>query len=142
MVYKPLSLHVFNSLILPLNYKAMNVDKFGHHVHKRLRVSEVSELKHKALFRSENGDYDLHSARLKGVLKPLSPDEAANKQYVDQLLQNTYQKKHVDSLFEVINSQIIQLSTQLKLNFYTNKEIDKILENLKNDKRTNRERNP
>jgi hypothetical protein len=118
----------------------MNIDKFGHHVHKRLRVSEVSELKYKALLRTEAGHFDLQSLRLKGVVEPLSPDDAVNKQYVDKYIQNTYEKKYLDSMFDTINGQILHLASQLKLNFYTNKEIDRILKNKYNDKRANSER--
>lgn len=105
----------------------MNIDKFGHHVHKRLRVSEGTELNDKVLLRTENGDYDLKSLRLRGVVNPISPDDAVNKQYVDQIIQNMYQKEHLDSLFETINSQVHQLLNQLRINFYTKQEINTIL---------------
>lgn len=60
----------------------MNVDKFGHHVHKRLRLGNLSD---EALVKSEGGDYNLHSSRLKGVKLPVTPDDAVNKQYVDHI---------------------------------------------------------
>jgi hypothetical protein len=119
----------------------MNIDKFGHHVHKRLRVSEFSELNDKALLRTENGDFDLQTSRLKGVACPELPNDAVNKQYVDQLFHNIYEKKKLDSLFEIINSQILLLSRQLKLNFYTKKETDDILNRLSNVEKTNSKRN-
>lgn len=112
----------------------MNIDKFGHHVHKRLRVTEFND---KALLRTENDDFDLQSSRLRGVNSPVLPSDAVNKKYVDQLLRNTYEKKKIDALFEIINSQINHLSRQLNLNFYTKKEIDNILYQLNNDKKTN-----
>lgn len=120
----------------------MDIDKFGHHVHKRLRAGEISELKYKALLRTEAGYFDLKSSRLKGVVNPLSSDDAVNKQYVDECIQNIYEKKYIDSLFNTINNQIRQLATQLKLNFYTKKEIDDIFKKLNNDKTTNSERDP
>lgn len=121
----------------------MNIDKFGHHVHKRLRSSEIPDLKYKALLKTDEGYFDLKSLQLKGVAKPLSPDDAVNKQYVDQYMQNIYDKTYIDSLFDTINNQIHQLVTQLKLNFYTKKEIDnKYLQNLNNGKTTNSERDP
>lgn len=119
----------------------MNIDKFGHHVHKRLRASEVSELNNKALLRTEKGDFDLKSVRLKGVANPLSPDDAVNKQYIDQLIQKYYEKSHLDSVLKTINSHIYQLANQLKLNFYTKEETDFILSHSNNDKRTSSERN-
>jgi hypothetical protein len=115
----------------------MNIDKFGHHVHKRLRVSQFSEFNDKALLRTENGDFDLQTSRLKGVAFPELPNDAVNKQYVDHLIQNNYEKKKLDSLFEIINSQILHLSRQLQLNFYTKKEIDNILIRLSNVEKTN-----
>lgn len=116
----------------------MNVDKFGHHVHKRLRLSEVGEIKDNALLRTENGDFDLQSSRLKGVVIPVSPDDAVNKQYVDHIALNTYDKIKLESMFQTINSHISQLANQLRLNFYTNKEIDSMLSELNNDKGRNR----
>lgn len=63
----------------------MNVDKFGHHVHKRQRITNCSFLVDQALTKSEEGDFNLHSSRLKGTRLPVSPDEVANKQYVDHI---------------------------------------------------------
>lgn len=120
----------------------MNIDKFGQHVHKRLRAGEISGLKYKALLLTEAGHFDLKSLRLKGVVKPLSSDDAVNKQYVDEYIQNMYEKKYIDSSFDTINNQIQQLASQLKLNFYTKKEIHDILEKLNNDKTANSERDP
>lgn len=124
----------------------MNIDKFGHHVHKRLRVCEFFELENKTLLRSDNGDFDLQSSRLKGVADPSLPNDAVNKHYVDQLVQNTFEKKKLDSMFEninsqieIINSQIQQLANQLKINFYTKWEINNFLSNSKDGKRTSRE---
>jgi hypothetical protein len=116
----------------------MNVDKFGHHVHKRLRVSDISEFNHKALLRTENGDFDLQSARLKGVEFPVSPKDAVNKQYFHQFIKNLYERKTLDSLFETINNQIKHILLQLKLNFYTSKEIDDILKRLSDGNATDR----
>lgn len=120
----------------------MNIDKFGHHVHKRLRTGDISELKYKALLRTEAGHFDLQSMQLRGLAKPLSPDSAVSKQYVDQYIHNMYDKKYLDSMFETINEQIQHLASQLRLNFYTNKEIDHILKNINYEKRTNSARDP
>lgn len=61
----------------------MNVDKFGHHVHKRLRKSITSDSE--KILKTENGEFDLHSTRLKGVKLPLASDDVVNKEYVDSL---------------------------------------------------------
>lgn len=120
----------------------MNIDKFGHHVHKRLRANEISDLKYNALLRTNGGGCFEGSLQLKGVVEPSSPDDVVNKQYVDQNIQNMYDKTYIDSLFNTINNQIHQLSSQLKINFYTKKEIDDIFKNIKNGKATNSERDP
>jgi hypothetical protein len=124
----------------------MNIDKFGHHVHKRLRLMTVSD---KALLRSENGDYDLQFSRLKGVTKPLTADDAVNKQYVDQSFTNFYDKKDLGQIFyakkdldQILNTikvQIQNLNAQLRLNFYTKQEVENIVKHTNNDKGTNRE---
>lgn len=119
----------------------MNIDKFGHHVHKRLRANEVSDLNYKALLRTNGACFE-GSLQLKGVAEPSLPDDAVNKQYVDQYIQNMYDKTYIDSLFDTINNQIHHLSSQLRINFYTNKEIDDIIKNLNNGKASNSERDP
>lgn len=116
----------------------MNIDKFGHHVHKRLRANN---LEYKAFLRTDAGYFE-GSLQLKGVANPSSPDDAVNKQYVDQCIENMYDKKYIDSMYNTINNQIYQLANQLKLNFYTNKEIDHIFNTLSNGKTTNSERDP
>lgn len=60
----------------------MNIDKFGHHVHKRFRFAQNYD---ETLHKSENGDFDLRSSRLKGLKSPLFNDEAVNKEYVDHI---------------------------------------------------------
>jgi hypothetical protein len=114
----------------------MNIDKFGHHVHKRLRLITVSD---KALLRSENGDYDLQFSKLKGVTNPLTADDAVNKQYVDESLNDFYNKKELDQILNTINVQIHNTYAQLRVNFYTKQEVDTIIKHINNDKGTNSE---
>lgn len=92
----------------------MNVDKFGHHVHKRQRISNSSFLDDRALTKSEEGDFNLHSSRLKGTRLPVSPDEVANKQYVD----------HINT---VIQSNLSNIILTLKRNDSRIKEIEEKL---------------
>lgn len=63
----------------------MNVDKFGHHVHKRLRMSELFDFDI-ILKKTETGDIDLKSNHLRGLPLPESGDHAVNKEYVDNLI--------------------------------------------------------
>lgn len=72
----------------------MKVDKFGHHVHKRLRHSP--ELCCKALIESEIGEFDLCSKRLKGVKIPTSADDVANKEYVDNCASQMLQEFNLE----------------------------------------------
>lgn len=71
--------------MIVLRINSMNVDKFGHHVHKRLRLDNSLFLPSNALTKSAEGEYNLQLTRLKGVKLPLSPDDAVNKQYIDQI---------------------------------------------------------
>lgn len=63
----------------------MNIDKFGHHIHKRMRLSELVNFSD-TLTKSEVGDFDIKKNRLRGLNLPLDPDEAVNKQYVDEIV--------------------------------------------------------
>lgn len=83
---------------------SMNVDKFGHHVHKRLRLP--IDLSDKNLRREDDGDFNLKLTRLKGVKSPSFPDDAVNKQYVDQKLTDFYTKQSIDAELKNIKSQI------------------------------------
>lgn len=65
----------------------MNIDKFGHHVHKRLRVSELFDFDD-LVKKTETGEVDLKSSYLKGLPSPKSRDHAVNKEYVDNLINN------------------------------------------------------
>lgn len=83
----------------------MNIDKFGHHVHKRLRYS--SEVPRKALVESEIGVYDLQSKRLKGVRLPVYPDDIVNKEYVDKYVSQFYTKQELKQVLEILRKEII-----------------------------------
>lgn len=84
----------------------MNIDKFGHHVHKRMRLSELFEFNENALIKSESGEFDLKSSRLGGIRSPIEPDDAVNKSYVDQINANTL--KEVNKLIGSLRSQILR----------------------------------
>lgn len=71
--------------MIVLHINSMNVDKFGHHVHKRLRLENSLFWPSNVLTKSVEGEYNLQSSRLKGVKLPVSPDDAVNKEYVDQI---------------------------------------------------------
>lgn len=96
----------------------MNVDKFGHHVHKRLRLSEPIDpnILSKVLIQSSLGEYDLKRNRLKGLVLPLTSDEAVCKEYVDQNNKLLCKKKDILNELNSIKSnlQIIQKQLQDK----------------------------
>lgn len=129
----------------------MNVDKFGHYIHKRMRLSELLELNDNALLKSDSGDFDLKTVRLKGIRSPIEADDAANKDYVDRLLTNTIQEfnKLIGSLRSriikdaqntvntTLKAKISEVSTHLEDEFYTKAEVDKLIEKLHNVKTAN-----
>lgn len=110
----------------------MNVDKFGHHVHKRLRVSDYFNAFNDALIKSESGCYDLKQNRLRGLPVPVSEDEAVNKEFVDFLLKKYCTKNEFDiKVKTAVDSYINQfkenLFEALSKSYYTRSEIDRIL---------------
>lgn len=129
----------------------MNVDKFGHHVHKRLRLTELLDFNENALCKSETGDYDLKSTRLKGIRSPVEGDEVVNKDYVDRMNAHTVQE--FNRLFSSLRSQIIldgqnAVKSYLKTKssdvlihfedkFYTKAEVDNLIKNIPNGKTAN-----
>lgn len=93
----------------------MNIDKFGHHIHKRLRVSEIFDFHDKALLKKDSGEYDLQLSKLKGVMRPQFPDEAVNKEYLDEVLK---------SLKQEINAKITQIFKHFGEQFVSKGELD------------------
>ncbi|KAG7294967.1 hypothetical protein JYU34_015123 [Plutella xylostella] len=93
----------------------MNIDKFGHHVHKRLRAMDSFEftLSNKVLVQNESGDYDLRQSRLKGLQLAVAADEAVNKEYVDQNNKLFCKKHNCLTELKSIKAQIQQLQKQL-----------------------------
>lgn len=112
----------------------MNIDKFGHHVHKRLRLTDYFDLYNDALLKSDTGHYDLKQNRLLGLPTPVYDNEAANKQYLDQALKKYYLKKEIDVIVKsILDSSLLQFKQKLDKiiveNYYTKPEIDHMLKN-------------
>lgn len=119
----------------------MNVDKFGHYIHKRMRLSELFEFNDNALLKSETGDYNLKTSRLRGIRAPIEQDDAVNKDYVDRL--KTDLKQELNQLIGSLRYQILidvqntlkislkakmsEISVQLEDKYYTKAHIDKLL---------------
>lgn len=99
------------------------MDKFGNYVHKRLRREPTySDLSY-ILMKNDRGEYDLKSSRLKGLTIPLSSDEAVNKQYIDQKLDEFYNKLELDAKIKNINTQIQMLLNQLQVEHSTKDKV-------------------
>lgn len=95
----------------------MNIDKFGHHVHKRLRFSELLDFKENALMKSITGNYDLQSSRLTGVAEPLTSSDVVNKKYVDDKILTLCTKKEMHDLIKTIKADIAHLFIQFEQRF-------------------------
>lgn len=109
---------------------AMNIDKFGHHVHRRSRLSEFILVDtDNTLVKSETGDYDLKSSKLKGLVSPDEEDEAVNKAYLDKIVEelrnemkniHTHVKLYLNNLEKANN-------TRLSSMFYSKTQIDQLI---------------
>lgn len=85
----------------------MNIDKFGHHIHKRLRLSELFDIADSSLRKTPNGEYNLNFTKLKGVKPPTEDDEVVNKEYLDHRLELFYSKQDIDIILEKIKKDIL-----------------------------------
>lgn len=111
----------------------MNVDKFGHYIHKRMRLSELFDCYDNVLTKSDSGEFDLKASRLRGIRSPIEADDAANKDYVDHSQDNM--KKEINKLIGQlqhyvqldIKAKISDVLSHLEDKFYTKSEIDKFL---------------
>lgn len=114
----------------------MNIDKFGHHVHKRLRLSDFIESQTDTLIRSAAGDFDLKLSKLKGLRSPGENDEAVNKEYMDKRVEElrNEMKKIQSDVRKYLKSLEITFSDRLSTLYYTKEEIDKFLNQAKSNK--------
>lgn len=115
----------------------MNIDKFGHYIHKRMRLTELFECNGNALTKTENGEFDLKAATLRGVRTPVEPDDAVNKVYVDQLITKITKDLHkamllmqariMDDVQNTLKAKIYEVSIHLEDKFYTKTAVDNLL---------------
>lgn len=108
----------------------MNIDKFGHHVHKRLRLSDYIDTLNDTLLKTDAGHYDLKTSKLKGISSPTEDDEAVNKAYVDNRFQELKKeiKKVNDNLKIYLKNLENATSNHLSKSFYLKEEIDNLIE--------------
>lgn len=108
----------------------MNIDKFGHHIHKRMRFSELFSFTDNSLMKI-GGEYDLKHTRLKGVKLPTTSDDAANKEYVDNAGRIFYRKDDTLALVEAIKPEIAKFLHHSLKDYYTKSEVNKIVQLVK-----------
>lgn len=135
-----LLLLIFSLSTIDLKIK-MNIDKFGHHVHKRLRLTELLDINENSLVKLENGSFDLQSSRLCRVGEPLESTDAVNKNYVDNRLSNLCSKQEVTILMESIKTDIAEKFKQFEMRF-NSKDLAINKNKNKNDKVSSNKRNP
>lgn len=115
----------------------MNIDKFGHYIHKRMRLSELFECYDNALTKTENGEFDLKATTLRGIRTPVEPDDAVNKDYVDQFMTNITKDLYNSMLLmrtqimndvqNTLKAKISEVSIHLEDKFYTKTVVDNLL---------------
>lgn len=98
----------------------MNIDKFGHHIHKRLRLSDLFDYSENSLRKTKNGEYNLYFTKLKGVRAPVEGDEVVNKEYLDHRIDEIYRKYDINLIMENFRKEIFT-------------EIESLISNLKRD---------
>lgn len=108
----------------------MNIDKFGHHVHKRLRLSEYINTLDDSLIKNESGDFDLRSSKLKGLSAPDKDDEAVNKAYMDKAIQELRNEiKNVNTRVQLYLRNLETITTNRLISmFYSKAEIDSMIQ--------------
>lgn len=109
----------------------MNVDKFGHHIHKRMRLSEVFDLTDKTILKSPDGHFNLQNNRLRGVTAPIDADDVANKGYVDQVINKLASKTEVEVFVSKVK-QVIMKMVENKMEDLFTKTIAHVDQSVKN----------
>lgn len=102
------------------------MDKFGHHIHKRLRVPDFLENFDKVLMRTETGEIDLQNTRLTGIVIPLKNTDAVNKEYVDRQAELYLKKQEVDTLINTLKADVKNSIENLKADYCRNAELNQI----------------
>lgn len=119
----------------------MNIDKFGHHVHKRLRLSDLLDFTEDAFIRKKNGHFDLKSSRLKGVQTPQESNDAVNKDYVDKIIKPLCTKEEVKLILDQVMKEAQRVINLFIKDVYTKSEVDSKIRSLRKDETTSGKRN-
>lgn len=70
----------------------MNVDKFGHHVHKNKRIKNNLMVVECALKHLSDNNLDAQNKIIRNVKLPVYVTDSANKEYVDKSIEDIYKK--------------------------------------------------
>lgn len=82
----------------------MNVNKFGHHIHKRQKMRSSSL----------NNIFDAEYKIIKHIRAPVDPNDCATKEYVDNITNGFLKKfKTLDDLTALLNIEINSLKKNL-----------------------------
>lgn len=89
----------------------MNVDKFGHYLHKRKKIHDNSVLLKYMSDESLNADNKI----IKNLRSPIDDADGATKAYVDESIANSFRAiKLLEQLVTEINIKLKSVETQLK----------------------------
>lgn len=99
-------------------FTTMNVDKFGHHVHKRQRFGEIIRIEC-ALKRTDDNNLSIENRRLQNLSSPQELNDAATKEYTDKAISdfwvNHIKKKYLLDLFFQLDKLENKINSRLDL---------------------------
>lgn len=90
----------------------MSIDKFGHHVHKRMRISV---------------DGYGSNLPLKVFKSPEASDDAVNKMYVDKITESLVTKQDLSAEVRNIKKELDSLLLKIRQKYYLKSEIRHLL---------------
>lgn len=85
----------------------MNIDKFGHHIHKRMRLTDILNVSENSIIKSDNGEFDLQKNRIRGVIDPVDADHVSNKRYIDNKVKDLCNKKDIQKFLDSTKQEIM-----------------------------------
>lgn len=119
----------------------MNIDKFGHHVHKRLRLTDLFDFTDHPLTLKKYENDELNSSILKNVQTPKDSNDAVNKEYIDTITKNLCNKEEVNFILNEFMKEVQRVLDRFIKDVYTKFEVDNIISSLSKDEATSSKRN-
>lgn len=99
------------------------MDKFGHHIHKRLRLPDFIENFDKILMKTESGEFDLHNTRLTGITIPLKNSDAVNKEYVDRQNELYIKKEEIATIVNNLRTVLKEYVDNIIVDYCTKADL-------------------